>query len=55
MDYPGAQVTCKGKVTKKYVQDGEHTVECQIWRENPRGEKATPVQQLSLSLREGKI
>lgn len=42
MDFPGETMTCKGRVTKKYIQDGEHIVECQIWTENPRGEKTTP-------------
>jgi acyl dehydratase len=39
MSYPGEVVTCKGKVTKKYVQNGEHFVECSLWAENPKGEK----------------
>jgi len=39
MNYPGEAVTCRGKVTKKYVQDGEHYVECSLWAENPKGEK----------------
>ncbi len=33
---------CKGKVTKKYVEDGEHRVECNIWVENGKGEVTTP-------------
>lgn len=41
MDYPDQTMTCKGKVTKKYVQDGEYLVECEIWTENPKGEKTT--------------
>jgi len=39
MDLPDQDLTCKGKVTKKYVQDNEHLVELDIWTENPRGEK----------------
>jgi acyl dehydratase len=39
MSYPGEAVTCKGKVTRKYVQNGEHFVECSLWAENPKGEK----------------
>jgi acyl dehydratase len=39
MNYPGEAVTLKGEVTKKYVQDGEHCVECNLWAENPKGEK----------------
>jgi len=42
MMFPGEALTCKGKVTKKYVEDGEHYVECEIWAENPRGEKTVP-------------
>lgn len=33
---------CKGKVTKKYVEDGEHCVDCDIWIENGKGETTTP-------------
>lgn len=29
---------CKGKVAKKYVQNGEHLVECEVWAENQVGE-----------------
>ena len=42
MDFPGEQLTCKGTVTKKYIQDGEHIVELEVWTENPRGEKTAP-------------
>jgi hypothetical protein len=33
---------CKGKVTKKYVEGGEHFVDCDIWLENGKGEITTP-------------
>lgn len=39
MNFPGETVTAKGKVIKKYVEDGEHCAECNIWAENPKGEK----------------
>lgn len=39
MNFPGETLTCKGKVSKKYIEDGEHCVECNIWAENPEGEK----------------
>ena len=39
MNYPGEALICHGKVTKKYVEDGEHYVECSLWVENPKGEK----------------
>ena len=32
---------CKGEVAKKYVEDGEHCVDCDIWVENGKGEKTT--------------
>ena len=40
--YEGETWWCKGKVTKKYVQDNQHFVECDIWVENGKGEKTTP-------------
>ena len=42
MDQPGTSVTCKGKVIKKYVDGGNHLVDCEIWLENAQGEKTTP-------------
>ncbi len=53
MDYPRKMATmgepeegetwlCKGTVTNKKVEDGEHLVECDIWVENGKGEKTTP-------------
>ena len=52
-DYPRAMKTrtepeegetwlCKGKITKKYVEDNEHYVDCNIWVENGKGEVTTP-------------
>lgn len=42
MDVPNDALTCKGTVTKKYVEGGEHLVACDIWLENSKGEKTTP-------------
>lgn len=42
VDYPCQEIKCKGKVTKKYIENGEHLVECEIWTEDPQGEKTTP-------------
>jgi acyl dehydratase len=42
MDYPDEDLTCRGKVIRKYVEQGEHLVECEIWTENPRKEKTAP-------------
>ncbi|MBI2916888.1 MAG: dehydratase [Chloroflexi bacterium] len=41
MDYPNDNLTCKGKVTRKEVQRGQHLVECNLWLENGKGEKTT--------------
>jgi hypothetical protein len=53
MDYPRSMKTmaepeegetwlCRGKVTRKYEEDGHHFVELDIWLENGQGEKTTP-------------
>jgi len=42
MDFPGDTLTCCGKVTNKYVKEGENCVELDIWTENQRGEKTAP-------------
>jgi acyl dehydratase len=42
MDQPGTKVSARGKVKKKYVEDGNHFVECDIWLENAKGEITTP-------------
>jgi len=39
MNFPGETITCRGKVSKKYVEDGEHRLECHIWAENAKGER----------------
>ena len=39
MNFPGEALACKGKVTKKYIEDGEYYVESDIWVENPEGER----------------
>ena len=39
VNFPGEALICKGKVNKKYVEDGEHYIECNLWVENSKGEK----------------
>ena len=39
MNFPNEKITCRGKVSKKYVENGEHYIECHIWAENAKGEK----------------
>jgi len=52
MDYPrlmksksesqeGETWWCKGRVTNKYMEGGEHLVDCEIWVENAKGETTT--------------
>jgi len=39
MNFPGEAITCQGRVSKKYIEDGEPCIECNIWAENTKGEK----------------
>ena len=39
---PGDALTCKGRVTRKHVANGQHYVECDIWEENQDGEVCAP-------------
>lgn len=41
MHFPNEDIICKGKIVKKYIQDNDYLVECEIWAENPKGEKTT--------------
>ncbi len=41
---PGDTMTVKGKVSGKYIKDGEHIVECEVWAENQREGLTTPTQ-----------
>ncbi len=42
MDTPGSPITAKGNVTRKYEENGEHLVDCDIWLENTDAQKTTP-------------
>ena len=42
MDIPGTPVFAKGIVTKKYVEDGENIIECDIRLETHEGKATTP-------------
>ena len=39
MNFPGDALTCKGIVTRKYIEGNQHLLALKIWAENPRGEK----------------
>ena len=42
MDAPGQAITAKGSVTRKYQQDGQHLVDCELRLENAAGQNTTP-------------
>lgn len=42
MDVPGEPITAKGSITRKYQEKDDYLVDCEIWLENPKGEKTTP-------------
>ena len=42
MDFPGKPITAKGIVTRKYQDQGQTLVDCEIWLENDEGQKTTP-------------
>ena len=39
MNLVGEDIFCYGKVTRKYVEDGNHYVRLEIWAANPREER----------------
>ncbi|MBM3948324.1 MAG: dehydratase [SAR202 cluster bacterium] len=39
LDLPDTPLFCKGRVTRKYVEDGHHLVACDVWTENAQGAK----------------
>lgn len=42
ISYLGDTTWCRGKVTNKYIKDGEYLVECDVWCENQKHEINTP-------------
>ena len=42
MDIPGTQLTCTGRISRNYVEDGKHLVDCEIWFMNADEFKTTP-------------
>ena len=42
MDVQGEPIYCKGTVTRRFRKDGQNLVECNVWTENPRGDRTTP-------------
>jgi acyl dehydratase len=44
MDFPDREITCGGKVLRKFEQSGKRLVDLQLWTENDEGKKTTPGQ-----------
>lgn len=42
MDFPDRELTCGGKVIRKWQDDGRKLVDLQLWAENDEGKKTTP-------------
>ena len=42
MDFPGNAITAKGRVLRTYQAEGQNLVDCEIWLENPEGQRTTP-------------
>ncbi|MFC1918072.1 MaoC/PaaZ C-terminal domain-containing protein [Chloroflexota bacterium] len=42
MNAVGDPITARGKVTRKYTENGENLVECEIWVETPEGKVTAP-------------
>lgn len=42
MDVPGDTLSCGGKVTRKYVDNGRHLVDLELWIVNSKGQNTTP-------------
>lgn len=39
MDFPDAELTCRGRVIAKHTRNGERLAECEVWVESPKGER----------------
>jgi len=50
MAVPGDVLSCKGKVTGKYTEEGENLVNCEMWIENQRDETIVAPAQALLAL-----
>ena len=50
MAVPGDVLSCKGKVTGKYIEEGENLVSCEMWIENQKGRTIVAPAQALLAL-----
>jgi acyl dehydratase len=44
LNYKNDVLTCRGRVTRKYEEDGERLIDLEVWVENQRGEIVSPGQ-----------
>lgn len=44
MDFPDRELVCRGKVARKWEEDGRKLVELSVWTEDDKGKKTTPGQ-----------
>ncbi len=42
MDIVGDPIAARGKVARKFTENGNSCVECEVWTENPKGQKTAP-------------
>ncbi len=42
MDIVGDPIAAKGKVARKFIEGENHCIECEIWTENPKGQRTAP-------------
>ncbi len=42
MDFPDREFVCRGKVARKWEEDGRKLVELSVWTEDDKGKKTTP-------------
>ncbi len=42
MDVPGDTLSCGGRVTRKYIDNGRHLVDLELWIINGKGQNTTP-------------
>ena len=42
MNLPDRDIIVKGKVTRKYTEDGRGCLDCEVWAENDQGDTTTP-------------
>jgi acyl dehydratase len=42
MDFPDQEMTCKGRVARKWEEGGKRKAQLEVWTENAEGKKTTP-------------